>query len=250
MKSLIVFLVLLVCPQLSLAAVDAWRMNQFTGKPDYYQTGIDSTTIEAIAVSTTANAARITSLESSTSTLEGRVDALEISTATLDAALTSIPDGALSSNVALKNQDNNFSASQTITGTCTATTFSGSGASLEGLEVSGATALSTAAVSGYISGRSGGYKAIAAGDTTPSVAGTHFLVYSTAANLTITNFDDGVDGQVVTILCSTPGNTITITRDHAYLPGGADATLGSADTITLVKYGAYWYAVAGPNSNS
>jgi hypothetical protein len=102
MKSLIVFLVLLVCPQLSLAAVDAWRMNQFTGKPDYYQTGIDSTTIEAIAVSTTALAAqtsaldistqalasRATALESSTSTLKTRVDALEVSTATLDSTLS------------------------------------------------------------------------------------------------------------------------------------------------------------------
>lgn len=142
MKSLIVFLVLLVCPQLSLAAVDAWRMNQFTGKPDYYQAGIDSAIVtdiaasttalalqgnalsvstaalavqtDALSVSTAANAARITSLESSTSTLEGRVDALEISTATLDAALTSIPDGALSSNVALKNIDNQFSVPQTI----------------------------------------------------------------------------------------------------------------------------------------
>jgi hypothetical protein len=42
-------LVLLVCPQLSLAAVDGWRMNQFTGKPDYYQTGIDSTSTTTLA---------------------------------------------------------------------------------------------------------------------------------------------------------------------------------------------------------
>lgn len=109
--------------------------------------------------------------------------------------------------------------------------------------------ISTATITGYAAGRWGGYKTIAAGDTTPSVAGTHFLVYSTAADLTITNFDDGVDGQVVTILCAAP-NTLTITREHAYLPGAANATLGGSDTITLVKYGASWYAVAGPNSNS
>lgn len=117
MKSLIVFLLLFVCQNLSFAGVDGWRMNQFTGKPDYYQTGIDSTTIEAIAVSTTALAAqtsaldistqslasRATALESSTSTLEGRVDGLEISTATLDSTLAAeiLVRQALSTNVAV-----------------------------------------------------------------------------------------------------------------------------------------------------
>lgn len=45
----------------------------------------------------------------------------------------SIADARLSANVALKNANNSFSVGQTITGTCTATTFSGSGASLTSL---------------------------------------------------------------------------------------------------------------------
>ena len=44
-----------------------------------------------------------------------------------------VADGRLSSNIALKNANNNFSVGQTITGTCTATLFSGSGASLTSL---------------------------------------------------------------------------------------------------------------------
>ena len=117
MKSLIVSLLLFVYPQVASAAVDGWRMNPYTGKPDYFQTGFDSSTLTAIAASTTslaaqtaalsvstaANAARITSLESSTSTLEGRVDTLEVSTATLDSTLSAeiLVRQALSTQVAI-----------------------------------------------------------------------------------------------------------------------------------------------------
>lgn len=88
MKSLIVSLMLLAYPQLSFAAVDAWRMNQFTGKPDYYQTGVDSTTVEAIAVSTSALAVQTAALSVSTAANAARITSLEVSTATLDSTLS------------------------------------------------------------------------------------------------------------------------------------------------------------------
>jgi hypothetical protein len=55
-----------------------------------------------------------------------------------------LSDARLSANVALKNANNNFSVGQTVTGTLTATTFSGSGASLTAIpaaNVTGANAL-------------------------------------------------------------------------------------------------------------
>jgi len=154
MKSLIVSLMLLAYPQLSFAAVDAWRMNQFTGKPDYYQTGVDSTTLTALAVSTSAlavqtaalsvstaaNAARITSLESSTSTLKTRVDALEVSTATLDSTLSAeiLVRQALSTQVAIdtttisnamvsKSDYNEFTSSNSFASIIVASGTHGSG---------------------------------------------------------------------------------------------------------------------------
>jgi hypothetical protein len=47
-----------------------------------------------------------------------------------------VADARLSANVALKNVNNAFSTAQTVTGTVTATTFSGSGASLTALNAS------------------------------------------------------------------------------------------------------------------
>ncbi len=52
------------------------------------------------------------------------------------AGLTGILDSALSPNVALKNANNNFTVGQTISGTVTATTFSGSGSALTNLNAS------------------------------------------------------------------------------------------------------------------
>ncbi len=52
------------------------------------------------------------------------------------AGLTLIPDTALSSNVALKNINNNFLVGQTVTGTVTATAFSGNGSALTNLNAS------------------------------------------------------------------------------------------------------------------
>lgn len=70
---------------------------------------------------------------------------------------------------------------------------------------------------------------IAAGDTTPSVSGALALRYITAANITITNFDDGTAGQVIFITNITSSNTVTITRDHVFTP--------SISSIVLNKNG-------------
>lgn len=80
--------------------------------------------------------------------------------------------------------------------------------------------------------------AYAAGDTTPSVAGVSYMVIANAGAVVITDFDDGVDGQEVTLEFA-DANT-TINRTHCFLAGGVNFVGSADDTITLVKRGASW----------
>lgn len=115
--------------------------------------------------------------------------------------------------------------------------------------VSAATlSVATAAVSGYISGRVAGYRDIASGDATPSAAGTGTLRYNGSAALTVTNFDDGADGQNLCVINMSSYN-LTITRDNLYVSGSSNIVLNYGDTFCAVKMGLYWYQTAGPNSN-
>lgn len=61
------------------------------------------------------------------------VDSPTLGTSASNLTTGTLPDARLGNNVALKNQDNAFSTGQTVTGTVTATLFSGSGASLTNL---------------------------------------------------------------------------------------------------------------------
>jgi len=93
----------------------------------------------------------------------------------------------------------------------------------------------------YFQGCMAGYKVIAAGDTTPSVAGTHVLVYNTAADLTITGLDDGIAGQVVTIVVH-GGNTLTV-NPFFYASAGA-AVLNGMDTLKLLYTDGVWQEIS------
>jgi hypothetical protein len=55
----------------------------------------------------------------------------------------------------------------------------------------------------------------------------------------VTNFDDGVDGQVLTLSFS-DANT-TITRNNAYFAGGANYTSGVNQTLSLIYFNGGWY---------
>lgn len=79
-------------------------------------------------------------------------------------------------------------------------------------------------------------------DTTPSVLNASFMSITNSGATTITNFDDGVEGQVI-VLFFVDGNT-TIDRSNAYLEGGANFTSSANDTMTLIKVGSTWKEVA------
>ena len=79
-----------------------------------------------------------------------------------------------------------------------------------------------------------------ANDATPSVLGGH--VFLTGGTTTITDFDDGYEGQVITIIAE---HSITITDGtNIFLDGSANWAMTATDTLTLIcKADNLWYEI-------
>ena len=77
------------------------------------------------------------------------------------------------------------------------------------------------------------------GDTTPSVLSATYIIIANSLPTTITNFDDGVDGQEITLIFS-DGNTV-IDTSNCYLSGGLGFTSSQYDPLTLINYSSKWY---------
>ena len=79
-----------------------------------------------------------------------------------------------------------------------------------------------------------------ANDGTPTVSGKYLLL--TGGTTTITDFDDGVTGQIIQILSE---HTVTITDGtNIFLNGSANFTMNSTDSLTLVcKTDNKWYEI-------
>jgi hypothetical protein len=87
------------------------------------------------------------------------------------------------------------------------------------------------------------------GDTTPSVSGSNSFYCNYTNTTTITNFDDGVLGQIITISFLVPaGKTLTVDRSNSLLlnSGNLVVAAGTYATLTLVK-GACWFEVSRSN---
>lgn len=82
----------------------------------------------------------------------------------------------------------------------------------------------------------------AAADTTPSVLGVGYLYIANAGAVTITQFDDGVEGQVIVLLFN-DANT-TVDRTNCVLDGGANFVSTQYDTLTLIKGPTYWHEMS------
>lgn len=81
-------------------------------------------------------------------------------------------------------------------------------------------------------------------DATPSVQGLSLLTVCVSSPLVITDLDDGVPGQVVTVMSVGCGGSLAV-NDAGFFELSAnflDAT--GLDTLTLVFDGAVWYEVA------
>lgn len=91
-----------------------------------------------------------------------------------------------------------------------------------------------------ILGRVNRYIGTLANDATPSVNGGDLFL--TGGTTTITDFDDGVLGQVITIIAE---HAITITDGtNIFLNGSANFTMAATDTLTLIcKADNKWYEI-------
>jgi hypothetical protein len=98
---------------------------------------------------------------------------------------------------------------------------------------------------GGLTNRKGVYTA---GATTPSVSGVSYLDVSNSSATTITNFTNGVEGQLLYLLFR-DGNT-TITRNNAYLAGGTNFTSAANATLLLISDGTSWYEVSRSTTNA
>jgi hypothetical protein len=91
-----------------------------------------------------------------------------------------------------------------------------------------------------------GVTTFTSGDGTPSVSGAGLCL--TAGTTAITDFDDGVLGQTITIKAKA---SITITDDPAIiqLAGSGDYNMGASDTLTLTMFDTdIWTEVARSNN--
>lgn len=81
-----------------------------------------------------------------------------------------------------------------------------------------------------------------ASDATPSVAGAEVFSTANALATTITQFDDGFDGQNITV--KVDANTTVQHNANIKLAGGVDYVGTANDTITLVRISSVWYEKA------
>jgi hypothetical protein len=92
---------------------------------------------------------------------------------------------------------------------------------------------------GGIAHRAGTYTA---GSTTPSVSGITFMTIANSSATTITNFTNGVEGQIIYLYFADTNTTIN--RSNAYLSGGANFTSTHHDILALINYSGFWYEVS------
>jgi len=85
------------------------------------------------------------------------------------------------------------------------------------------------------------------GDTTPSVIGRGWYKTANTNSTTYTALDDGVDGQVVTILFADGNSHVDFTGTTLRGNGGVDWDPGSGDHMTCTRISGIWYCVVSDN---
>jgi hypothetical protein len=100
---------------------------------------------------------------------------------------------------------------------------------------------------GIAFGKEGNFKAETDGlitaDTSPSVATKSlFWLENPTTATSIATFDDGTEGQIITVIALDTGTTLT--NGTLILSGGSDYVMNANDSITLVKHIDSWYELA------
>lgn len=79
------------------------------------------------------------------------------------------------------------------------------------------------------------------GDATPSVSTDRHFKTANTSPTTITMFDDGTDGKLITVLIDDANTTIDFTSTNLKGNGGADWSPSSGDIMTGIYDGTNWY---------
>jgi len=80
-------------------------------------------------------------------------------------------------------------------------------------------------------------------DLTPSVARADVFAVANTGGITITAFDDGRVGQVLTLIFE-DGNTTVADGANLHLAGGANFVSSADDVLVLIFDGTHWYEVS------
>lgn len=80
-----------------------------------------------------------------------------------------------------------------------------------------------------------------ASDATPSVRGANVLVTANAVATTITDLDDGYEGQVVTVQIADANTTVDFTGTNLKGNAGHDWSPASGDAMVCTRRGSSWY---------
>jgi len=86
------------------------------------------------------------------------------------------------------------------------------------------------------------------GDTTPSVLDSNIFKEANTSATSITTFDYGETGQIITVIFTSDDGTgksyTTIVHGSGiYLRGGANVTPNTSTTMSFVYDGTYWYEI-------
>lgn len=87
----------------------------------------------------------------------------------------------------------------------------------------------------------GAFTALTDGDATPSVDGLGNLKTANTSATTITDFDDGFDGQEICVLIQDGNTTIDFTGTNLKGNVGADWTPANGDFMVCKYDGTNWY---------
>jgi len=100
---------------------------------------------------------------------------------------------------------------------------------------------------GLALGKEGNFKSttdglITAADTTPDVSTKSLFWAENPTAISISTFDNGKEGQVITVVSLDTGTTLT--NGTIVLKGASDYVMCANDAVTLINHNASWYEIA------
>jgi len=96
--------------------------------------------------------------------------------------------------------------------------------------------------------RSIAFRTLTDQDATPSVKGGLNFITANTVGTTITDFDDGVDGQAIRVVINDANTTVDFTGTNLKGNTGADWSPAQYDHLTAVYDGTYWYCDVSDNT--